>query len=142
MLNEKLIPSTIVRSSELYDELEIINEKSVYSTAEKVIGKWIDGKKIYRRVITGSLVDIKSDWTTITKIDNVDEIINIYGTINNTTTDLRFLNINSYENSTYNSIFSFSKADGNVIQAKVNGWNNPSFKFKFKVCLEYTKTTD
>ena len=46
MLNEKLIPLTIARKSEV-DE---INNKFVYSTKEIIVGKWIDGKPIYRKV--------------------------------------------------------------------------------------------
>lgn len=142
MLNEKLIPESIVRKSYLDSQISNINKKFVYSTEERVIGNWTNGKPIYQKVITGSLVGIKNDWTSIIAIDNVDEVIKLDGIITNTATDHRSLNINTYESPSYNSVFSFSKADGNAIQGKVTGWNSANLKFIFKLYFEYTKIID
>lgn len=51
-----------------------------YSTDEIVIGKWIDGKAIYRKVVKGTMGTITNAWKTIGSISSdFDEIINIYG---------------------------------------------------------------
>lgn len=142
MLNEKLIPSTIARKNDVDEQIGRINNKFVYSTKEQIIGNWINGKPIYRKIITGSLVNVGNDWTSITNINNVDEVINLNGVITNTATDNRSLNINTYENPSYNSVFSFSKKDGNAIQGKVTGWNSANLKFIFKLYFEYTKIID
>ena len=138
--NTYLDSAGIVHDKKLLSD--ILNGLLVYSTKERIIGKWKNGKPIYQKLIIGSLVGIGSDWTNVITIDNVDEVIDLNGTITNTATDGRSLNINTYESPSYNSTFSYCKANGNKIQAKVNGWNNPSFKFVFKLYFNYTKTTD
>lgn len=52
-----------------------------YSTEEKVVGKWIDGKPIYERVFTNLNLSLNtSDWhyTNVT-IDNLKYIIDSFG---------------------------------------------------------------
>ena len=46
-----------------------------YSLEEKVIGTWIDGKKVYRRTYTGNIN--KSDYMTIAEIENLDLFLGI-----------------------------------------------------------------
>ena len=57
-----------------------INSLNVYTSSEKAIGEWIDGKTIYRKVIelttaTGTnsfpISDVSSDIDLITKIDGI-----------------------------------------------------------------------
>lgn len=49
----------------------------VYSTSETVIGKWIDGKPIYRRVFQYTLSG--SSWNTVGTITGIGEVTHIYG---------------------------------------------------------------
>ena len=116
-----------------------------YSTTEQVIGTWINDKPIYRRVFTGSLTLIGNTWSNVAKVENVDEVINLGGTISNTLTDGRSMNINTWESESYNCTFCYVKETNganNMIQAKVAGWNNAAWGFVFRLCLEYTKQTD
>ena len=50
-----------------------------YSTEEKVVGKWIDGKPIYEKVINLSTTIVLQTyiWTNITMIENIERIINL-----------------------------------------------------------------
>lgn len=51
----------------------------VYSTSETVIGKWIDGRPIYRKVITGTTPSNASSVTLQHGISNFYAIINVKG---------------------------------------------------------------
>lgn len=74
MFNEKLIPLTIARKNEV-DE---INNKFVYSTGGTIIGKWIDGKPIYRQVISNLNVNVPSgNWTQIATVNDLDTLISV-----------------------------------------------------------------
>ena len=58
-------------------EIEFVDNKNNYSTEEKVIGKWIDGKPIYRKVLNINAIDIYN-WSYIPEVDNLNikKIIN------------------------------------------------------------------
>ena len=44
----------------LADSVEILQDGHIYSTDEKVIGKWVDGKNIYERTITNGQLTLDS----------------------------------------------------------------------------------
>ena len=115
---------------------------NVYSTDEQIVGVWLNGKNVYRRVFIGSMTGMGATWTNIAQVLDVDEVINLSGTISNTLTDGRSLNLNTYEEEAHNACFSFCKEDDNHLQARVNGWNKEIWGFVFKLYFEYTKTTD
>ncbi len=52
-----------------------------YSTEETVCGKWIDGKPIYRKVITGTLAKDSGNGIIFGNISDlkVDQLIKLYG---------------------------------------------------------------
>ena len=102
----------------------------VYSTEEQVIGTWIDGKPLYRKVIvdtTKSEIDLSS--INIDYINLSKSVFEIYGiTVNN------YTNGNDYAYTTYNS--------NTKILDTVTGGNIVSVSLKIIYILEYTKTTD
>lgn len=55
--------------------------ENVYSTEETVCGKWIDGKTIYRKVITGTLANESGNSIVFASVPElkIDELINLYG---------------------------------------------------------------
>ena len=54
------------------------SENQIYSTEEQVIGKWISGKPIYRKVFSlNKKVSENEDISTGCKLDNVDILINL-----------------------------------------------------------------
>ena len=108
-------------------EIEFVDNKNNYSTEETVIGKWIDGKPIYRNVLNINPVNIR-DWTSIPEVDN----LNIKKIIKAVVMGVEVENQDCV-------IFS-------------NVRRNPNGKFEFLsyfwaitasiIILEYTKTTD
>lgn len=65
--------------SNVQNELNGIYEKSIYSTEEIIVGKWIDGKPIYRKTLTGTL---GSDlYTVVIDPGLIDTIVNTYGIV-------------------------------------------------------------
>ena len=125
----------------LIDESSLVNQ---YSTSGiKTHKKWIDGKPIYRKVFTGNITDTTNEWVNLQKcnLNNVDNIINLSGTIKNTSSDRRVLSTDAYESTSYHCTFSYL-GQTDYLQCFVNGWTYTTFGFKYIVIIEYTKTTD
>ena len=111
-----------------------IADPSTYSTDEVKIGTWIDGKPLYRKVITDSattagdrnisISNIPFDYIQLTNF-NVKAgsyALNVYGDQNSTDKVRAFINL----------------TDKVVIWSRGTAWATASF---YGV-LEYTKTTD
>lgn len=110
-----------------------IDVRDNYTTAERIIGKWIDGKPIYQKIIT---YNVNQNIEARYEIKELDRIIDIRGMARNSTNQLR---INHYYLS-----------DG--VNNFVSAWS--SGKYIYSVCsdayngylcdliVEYTKTTD
>ena len=101
-----------------------------YSTTEEVIGTWIDGKNIYRKVIKFPV--IKHDMTVLT---NVDHIINVSGYF--TCTDAMQHQYNFPYND--NDIITWIGVQNNIVKIYTNYKNDTLIDLV--LCLEYTKTT-
>lgn len=111
----------------------------VYSTEEVKTNKiWIDGKPIYRKILTGTK---NAGWTDIDiSAINYDTIF-----INNDTTHFTFT-----ENSSNwcKGPYYFSNTDFITAQIKISsnqiniGAGSGLSNISYKVVLEYTKTTD
>ena len=108
---------------------EEIDNKNNYSTEETVIGKWIDGKPIYRKVLTGLIFGANADkWSEVRDdpqltINNIDKIINGYG-------------IRDSDNAVIKSI-SFRYSTSLQYFTPSEGFTDTS-----TIVIEYTKTTD
>lgn len=116
-----------------------INQNNTYSTSETLTGKiWIDGKPIYRKVITGTK---SSGWTDIS-LSNIN-----YDTIYINDAVTHFIYIN---NSTKycKSTFYFLSTDFLVAQIQTDnkslniGAGTELSNINYYIVLEYTKTTD
>lgn len=120
-------------------ELTNVINAEVYSTNEVKTNKvWIDGKPIYRKVLTGTK---NAGWTDISiSAINYDTIF-----INNDATHFTFT-----ENSSNwcKGPYYFSGTDFITAQIKINsnqiniGAGSGLSNISYKVVLEYTKTTD
>lgn len=137
--NNAIIEDILKMVDNLPDSSVALN---VYSTEEQIVGSWLNGKNVYRQVFVGSMTGMGTTWTNIAQVLDVDEVISLSGTISNTLTDGRSLNLNTYEDETHNACFSFCKEDNNHLQARVAGWSKTEWGFVFKLYFEYTKTTD
>ena len=108
-----------------------------YSTDEQIVGIWIDGKPIYRKVITFTTDEASGSWKTYPSgiTSTVDKIINIQATIERS----NYINSVPYEES----------ANGYIYLNYVKSSKNITYKVGSEltslpviVILEYTKTTD
>lgn len=73
-----------------YSEADL--NKTKYSTEEQIIGNWIDGKPLYRKVLTASMPQVITDGTIVTstidlRVSNLDMVVvdgaHIVGKYNN-----------------------------------------------------------
>lgn len=93
-----------VDATNVSDAIDKLNIANVYSEQEQVIGKWIDGRNIYKRVFI--ITQAGGDAVNIT-IPNIAGIINHYGYSLNSngdiTTTIPFTNtnVNTYELKVY-----------------------------------------
>ena len=125
-----ITPSIYVDNEEIYNQ-NIMN----YSTNEQVIGKWIDGKPLYRKVYT--ITSMTNSNTNLASISDVETPVNISGFIITSTNKYP---INLYESSTnYNVVF--YSPPNNALRGRVVIGDTGTFQ-KANIIFEYTKTTD
>lgn len=114
------------------ESIYILKEDLIYSNEEKVIGKWIDGKSIYRKVIEVGDMSIPS----------VDTVLNIAHNISNFGTlidiKLRMTFSGALQYSYWNGIGRIMADSTNI---KIVGKEPATFTNVF-VIIEYTKTTE
>lgn len=108
---------------------DYLDKGTVYSNEEQVIGKWTNGKTLYRKVITGTVP--KSDYypTVATGITNLSTVISLqllltYGESKQYFSSSRYTYYLSKDNENKITVVS-PDVDGDVM-----------------VIIEYTKTTD
>ena len=105
-----------------------------YSTTEEVVGTWIDGKPLYRKVVKGNIT--ATDQTLFVVNANIDTMVFISGYDCPDGTYYFPFNY-AQTGSTYKSIF--YKKDTDTIEFRSNSYNPGEV---YVVVLEYTKTTD
>lgn len=121
--------------NERLDELSNASTSATYSTEEKVIGKWIDNKPLYRKVISIGTVST-TEVATPTGITNIKEVIDLKG--GGTMTAGQFLKW-GFENSG-GFCSCYYELSSNKVKSIVSTTN---YKLKQAYAiLEYTKTTD
>ena len=118
---------------------KFIPQNEIYSTDEQVIGKWIDGKPLYRKVIKTTMAETSSSGTYVNKdvsiglrtdFGYVEKAILISGTQHMT---LPYINNAGYSTKCFiNDSSNFVLANGN------SNFNN----CETFIILKYTKTTD
>ncbi len=123
---------TVTISKEEYENLKNANK---YSTTEQVAGTWIDGKPLYRKVITGlkspSKIGVWKDLYTESNAEMlmVEKLLLRYP-------DGRILELNYY-----NSAGSLFMVSGNTVQVYADYSDSYTNKDLFLI-INYTKTTD
>lgn len=125
--------NTTDKSSVVNAVNEVNTKTEVFSTTETLTNKvWIDGKPIYRTVITGTTPNASvTSWTTLASLQNIDTAINIYGALESSTSK-NF--IPRYESSSFYFIIS---CEGSDIKYKQVGYNYRDYHLIF----EYTKVS-
>ena len=112
----------------------ILNDKFTYSTEEKIIGKWIDGKPVYQKTIAGTF----TDGDTI--LSNVDTMVNVYGTMLTSGVWRAIPYYEIYNNKNFISTVRRNNNSSNLtVSIEVEG-NKVSATCR--ITILYTKTTD
>lgn len=115
---------------------DYINNLTIYSEEEVKTNKtWIDGKPIYRKVLTGTLPNGSGENTFI--FNNI-EIINFYGKIKSTAGTSFLINTYYMPLPAY-SISGWIDSDKNL---KIECGGNYNTSSEYEIIIEYTKTTD
>ena len=100
-----------------------------YSTEEQVIGTWIDGKPIYRKVFTGTS-NTQTNATIHNYTENVDTVVHAYGQLENSS-GMKLALLADVQSIVWAN---------NEFTIYVN--NVTEDMFKYKLICEYTKSTD
>ena len=108
---------------------------NIFSTDETIVGKWINNKPIYRKVIQlPAITTTNTDFTTATGITNMENLISVNGTVK---MSLGWVPLNFHnQNNTQYSIVSWLQNNMNFTQ---RSWLKTTGGYAI---LEYTKTTD
>ena len=137
-VNKKYVDEQIekVKENSVTKEDSEIKEDNVYSTEETIVGKWIDGKPIYRKVVSIPLRDNINDEVPY-NIENVDSIW-----INESASFVKI----SYEVLPVNWVYSTSDymrtwINTNLKMIRIKSPSALGGRTMYLV-LEYTKTTD
>lgn len=131
--NNQCIPLQIIGIKLIESPTQITNK---YSTEETVVGEWIDGKKIYRKVyefINNTSNTIEQDISTI----NYDKVITLK-TINNNSDPISE-SFYDAANTSYMRAFIVPSETKFVVRL---GTTFPQKPNNIHVIIEYTKTTD
>lgn len=120
------------------DGYQQIDDPNEYSTEEKIIGKWIDGKPIYRKVIDFGSLPNNTAKTVSHGITNLDKVILISGYCSapNSTSffpiPLQYKGVDSNYNVEINVTTDYVRMSSSSDRSN----------YSATVILEYTKTTD
>lgn len=114
----------------------------VYSTEEAKIGTWIDGKPLYRKVITVPVFSVSASVgnTIIPDIMDNKNLISASGVLNITKSDGIITEIEIPYADTSNSFFAIQHRSTNIA-IRNKWWESISVNSGF-IIIEYTKTTD
>lgn len=132
------------QNKRIYAQRAYVDKANSYSTDETLTGgTWIDGKPIYRKVFTGSLVN----GNFITNVPDVENVINLHGVFSDMDDFnqyvLPFVRLgytgSVISGSTFGEL-NYSK-DGGDILCSVS-FNGQQIDGSVKIIFEYTKTTD
>lgn len=107
-----------------------------YSTSEKVIGTWTNGKPLYRRTYSGTM----SGTQTTTAIATIQSVVirKAYGKLGWGGVANNFHQIGSYANANF-----YSLVQHNATSGELTIWATTSYQSQsYELTIEYTKTTD
>lgn len=113
------------------------NVSNLYTTTERAIGIWIDGKTIYQKTIGTNVVvdDSPHNLVSLASIaSNFDEVVDIQGLMKFTSSGIHgYVPMNTYYSNTYYS--HLDTWDG-YIRHKAGGWVGT---LPAKITIKYTK---
>lgn len=115
--------------------LQNLCDSNIYSTTEKVVGKWIDGKPLYRKVFTGNWA---SNETTVTTLNTNCNVVSMRGLIKSKY-GFQWNIPNVADEDGYRSALRISNSTNKIIIKTGNFYETNN---TYIVIIEYTKSTD
>ena len=129
--------NTVDAINELKGNIDTLDERGIYSTTEKVVGVWIDGKPLYRKVINFGSLPNNSQKFVNHNISNLGYVSKLEGTAQRTSDGVRFTI--PYAGLTATNSISLN---GNATSLYIaTGSDRTSIDVCY-ITIEYTKTTD
>lgn len=133
-MSVNLIDSSTIRVVQNGDNISLASNANEYSTTETVIGTWIDGKPLYRKVYSiTSPSSANANYADLSSL-NIETTVHLYG---------------YYKKPTGTFGIPFYDSDNNYSVIFINNSNQLRGRFgnsseitNAKVVIEYTKTTD
>ncbi len=126
----------IKNDNNVYEEFININNLDIYSTGEKVIGKWINGKNLYRKVVSFGQLPNSTSKAVTHNIDNLELVVDIKAVSKNTSST--FFPLIFASNTLAGNISLYVDGTNIVI---TTGSDRTAFTTTF-VIIEYTKSID
>ncbi len=133
-----------IKSEDIYHNnkqlSEIIEDGDIYSTTEKRIGTWIDGKPLYRKVFIINKADTSNSNINITHaISNLDLFVKVYGSLKRTDNTMNTVPNVNVSSTSY--LIRIADLDSSLIRVRLGEdiYNSMSI---LNIVAEYTKTTD
>lgn len=121
------------QAGSLVSIVNAFNRSDIYSTDEKMIGQWTDGKPLYQKTITGiKTPSVTGNWQTVYTYDATFNVVNMFGYLID-----EGMSINTFAHSSYYVISVFANAS-HAIQQQVQNYTNQDEI----ITIQYTKTTD
>lgn len=130
--------NVVAAVNEVNNNVNELNNKSIYSTEENIIGYWVDGKPIYRRVFALGLLGTDSP-TTYELTAEFKNILNatFYVSAGNT-----FVTIPAIVNDNITNAHATSNGAGKITITASRQSKDQFSDWTLNTILEYTKTTD
>lgn len=114
--------------------------KNIYSTEEEIIGKWYDGKTLYRRIFTYTVSSVGIKVVANLSSLNIENVTDIRGTWKLTNGSVTSLNIYDKTSGSIEYSFTMFAGDNHTILCIIDGANFVGRTAT--IIIEYTKTTD
>ena len=114
-------------------DVEKVNAQQNYSTGEQIIGTWIDGKPIYRKVFIGNINFNELNFS----LPNIDTIIKMNGWATSEYSNSWL--IPCYRQDEYKNDVFYSTGSQEIRLSFGSFYNSSK---KYQLIVEYTKTTD
>lgn len=127
--------------SNIVNAINEVNQNQInsntYSTTETIVGKWIDNKPIYRKVIDFGYLTNNSLKSVSLNISNLDKIVYYTGIANEDNSEVCFTLPSCRGANTQLEIAMYINNDG----VNIETYSDRSSFYAY-VIVEYTKTTD
>ena len=124
-----------------YNGNDWVNDDNLheYSTEEKIVGKWIDGKPIYEKVIYTDIRD--RDWHNIQMDVSIDFVVELKGILYRGDGYFMKLQGNTYPNADERGMVFCNKNDNYIEYVVLYPQLDLNSAYLY-ITIQYTKTTD